>query len=117
MTVKEIIEKLDLQCLNEANLDTEVTGAYASDLFVALFASPMLSCVAPRPSEASNHASLLPCSSTKSKLVLPKTPLILLSDLPMVTPFASTVTNVDNCDATSSSAMLVNVAIKLSDVC
>ena len=32
MTVKEIIEKLDLQCLNEANLDTEVTGAYASDL-------------------------------------------------------------------------------------
>lgn len=32
MTVKEIIEKLDLQCLNEANLDTEITGAYASDL-------------------------------------------------------------------------------------
>lgn len=32
MTVKEIIEKLDLQCLNEANLDTEVTGVYASDL-------------------------------------------------------------------------------------
>ena len=32
MTVKEIIEKLDLQCLNEANLDTEFTGAYASDL-------------------------------------------------------------------------------------
>ena len=32
MTVKEIIEKLDLQCLNEANLDMEVTGAYASDL-------------------------------------------------------------------------------------
>ena len=32
MTVKEIIEKLDLKCLNEANLDTEVTGAYASDL-------------------------------------------------------------------------------------
>ena len=32
MTVKEIIEKLDLECLNEANLDTEVTGAYASDL-------------------------------------------------------------------------------------
>ena len=32
MTVKDIIEKLNLQCLNEANLDTEVTGAYASDL-------------------------------------------------------------------------------------
>ena len=32
MTVKEIIETLDLQCLNEANLDMEVTGAYASDL-------------------------------------------------------------------------------------
>ena len=32
MTVKEIIEKLDLQCLNEANLDEEVSGAYASDL-------------------------------------------------------------------------------------
>ncbi len=32
MTVKDIIEKLDLQCLNEANLDTEVKGAYASDL-------------------------------------------------------------------------------------
>ena len=32
MTVKDIIEKLDLQCLNEANLDAEVTGAYASDL-------------------------------------------------------------------------------------
>ena len=27
MTVKEIIEKLDLQCLNEANLDVEVSGA------------------------------------------------------------------------------------------
>ena len=32
MTVKEIIEKLDLKCLNEANLDSEVSGAYASDL-------------------------------------------------------------------------------------
>ena len=32
MTVKEIIEKLDLRCFHEANLDTEVTGAYASDL-------------------------------------------------------------------------------------
>ena len=32
MTVKEIIEKLDLKCLNEAYLDAEVTGAYASDL-------------------------------------------------------------------------------------
>ena len=32
MTVKDIIEKLDLQCLNEANLDAEVKGAYASDL-------------------------------------------------------------------------------------
>ena len=32
MTVKEIIEKLDLKCLNEANLDADVTGAYASDL-------------------------------------------------------------------------------------
>ena len=32
MTVKEIIAKLDLKCLNEANLDAEVTGAYASDL-------------------------------------------------------------------------------------
>ena len=35
MTVKEIIEKLDLQCLNEANLDVEVSGAYASDLLSA----------------------------------------------------------------------------------
>ena len=32
MTVKEIIEKLELRCLNEANLDAEVSGAYASDL-------------------------------------------------------------------------------------
>ena len=32
MTVKDIIEKLDLKCLNEANLYTEVSGAYASDL-------------------------------------------------------------------------------------
>ena len=32
MTVKDIIEKLELKCLNEANLFTEVTGAYASDL-------------------------------------------------------------------------------------
>ncbi len=32
MTVKEIIEKLDLKCLNEANLDADVSGAYASDL-------------------------------------------------------------------------------------
>ena len=32
MTVKEIIEKLDLQVLNEANLDAEVSGAYSSDL-------------------------------------------------------------------------------------
>ena len=32
MTVKEIIEKLDLRCLNEANLDVQVEGAYASDL-------------------------------------------------------------------------------------
>ena len=32
MTVQEIIDRLGLQCLNEANLDTEVTGAYASDL-------------------------------------------------------------------------------------
>ena len=32
MTVKEIIDQLGLQCLNEANLDAEVTGAYASDL-------------------------------------------------------------------------------------
>ena len=32
MTVKEIIEKLELECLNEANMDAEVTGAYASDL-------------------------------------------------------------------------------------
>ena len=32
MTVKEIIEKLDLKCLNEANLDAEIKGAYSSDL-------------------------------------------------------------------------------------
>ena len=32
MTVKDIIEKLQLECLNEANLDAEVNGAYASDL-------------------------------------------------------------------------------------
>ena len=32
MTVKEIIEKLNLKCLNQANLDAEVNGAYASDL-------------------------------------------------------------------------------------
>ena len=32
MTVKEIIEKLDLKCLNPVNLDADVTSAYASDL-------------------------------------------------------------------------------------
>jgi len=32
MTVKEIIEKLDLKCLNEANLDADIKGAYSSDL-------------------------------------------------------------------------------------
>ena len=32
MTLKEIIEKLDLKCLNEANLDAEIKGAYSSDL-------------------------------------------------------------------------------------
>ena len=32
MTVKEIIDSLGLQCLNEVNLSAEVTGAYASDL-------------------------------------------------------------------------------------
>ena len=32
MTLKEIIEKLDLQCLNEANLDADIKGAYSSDL-------------------------------------------------------------------------------------
>ena len=32
MTVKEIIDQLGLQCLNDANLDAEVSGAYASDL-------------------------------------------------------------------------------------
>ena len=32
MTVRDIIEKLELKCLNEANLDAEVSGAYASDL-------------------------------------------------------------------------------------
>ncbi len=32
MKVKEIIEKLDLKCLNEANLDAEIKGAYSSDL-------------------------------------------------------------------------------------
>ena len=32
MTVKEIIEKLDLKCLNEANLDADIKAAYSSDL-------------------------------------------------------------------------------------
>lgn len=32
MTLKDIIEKLDLECLNPVNLDADVTGAYASDL-------------------------------------------------------------------------------------
>ena len=32
MTVKEMIGQLGLECLVEANLDTEITGAYASDL-------------------------------------------------------------------------------------
>ena len=32
MTLKEIIEKLDLKCLNEANLDADIKGAYSSDL-------------------------------------------------------------------------------------
>ena len=32
MILKEIIEKLDLQCLNEANLDADIKGAYSSDL-------------------------------------------------------------------------------------
>ena len=32
MTVKDIIKKLDLKCLNKVNLDAEVNGAYASDL-------------------------------------------------------------------------------------
>ena len=32
MKVKDIIEQLDLKCLNEANLDTEIKGAYSSDL-------------------------------------------------------------------------------------
>ena len=41
MTVKEIIEKLDLQCLNEANLDVEVSGAYASDLLSDVRATPV----------------------------------------------------------------------------
>jgi len=32
MILKDIIEKLNLKCLNEANLDAEVSGAYSSDL-------------------------------------------------------------------------------------
>ena len=32
MKVKDIIEQLDLKCLNEANLETEIKGAYSSDL-------------------------------------------------------------------------------------
>ena len=32
MTVKDLIEKLGLKCLNPVNLDAEVTSAYASDL-------------------------------------------------------------------------------------
>lgn len=32
MKVKDIIEKLDLKCVNEANLDADITGAYSSDL-------------------------------------------------------------------------------------
>lgn len=32
MTVREIIEKLDLKCLVEANMDAEIKGAYSSDL-------------------------------------------------------------------------------------
>ena len=32
MTVKDLIDKLGLKCLNPVNLDAEVTSAYASDL-------------------------------------------------------------------------------------
>ena len=32
MTLKDIIEELDLKCLNPVNLDAEVSSAYASDL-------------------------------------------------------------------------------------
>lgn len=32
MILKNIIERLNLKCLNEANLDAEVSGAYSSDL-------------------------------------------------------------------------------------
>ncbi|MBR4660575.1 MAG: serine kinase [Bacteroidales bacterium] len=32
MILKDIIERLNLKCLNEANLDAEVSGAYSSDL-------------------------------------------------------------------------------------
>ena len=32
MTVKDLIDKLGLKCLNPVNLDAEVSSAYASDL-------------------------------------------------------------------------------------
>ncbi len=32
MILKDIIERLNLKCLNEANLDAEIKGAYSSDL-------------------------------------------------------------------------------------
>ena len=32
MKVSEIIERLNLKCLNEANLDADIKGAYSSDL-------------------------------------------------------------------------------------
>ena len=32
MKLSEIIEKLNLKCLNEANLDADITNAYSSDL-------------------------------------------------------------------------------------
>ena len=32
MILKDIIERLNLKCLNGANLDAEVSGAYSSDL-------------------------------------------------------------------------------------
>ena len=41
MTVKEIIEKLDLKCLNEANLDADIKAAYSSDLLSDVMGNAM----------------------------------------------------------------------------
>jgi len=38
MTVKEVVERLQLELLNDANLDRPITGGYASDLLSCVLA-------------------------------------------------------------------------------